>query len=290
MDIGTKQATREGESAHGVPGSAFTLLDGWDVIVEYRTSIWIFTLVAIAAATTAAFLMTPTYRAEVVVTPAISDALGTGASANPLKGLASLAGVNLTATGDTVQKVAVLRSRALIEEFIQRNNLLPTLYSGTKPRTLWFGVEKFEHSVLAIHEDTRTGLITLGMEWTDAQLAARWANSFVALANEVIRTRDEHTAERNLEFLNRQLVKTNILEMQRVMYNLIESETKTLMLASTRDDYGFVVIDPAVPPERKARPSRALVMALGAVFGFAIGFVVAVIRRARRARSFATAS
>jgi hypothetical protein len=39
-----------------------------------------------------------------------------------------------------------------------------------------------------------------------------------------------------------------------VLYNLIESETKTLMLANARVEYAFTVVDPAVVPGATCQP------------------------------------
>jgi LPS O-antigen subunit length determinant protein (WzzB/FepE family) len=68
--------------------------------------------------------------------------------------------------------------------------------------------------------------------------------------------------------------------VQHALYGLIESETKTLMLASARMDYAFTVIDPAVPPERKYSPRRSLIVLGGMLAGLAIGMMVAYFRSA----------
>jgi uncharacterized protein involved in exopolysaccharide biosynthesis len=72
-----------------------------------------------------------------------------------------------------------------------------------------------------------------------------------------------------------------VVEVQRSIYNLIESETKTLMLANVRTEFAFTVIDPAVPPERKYRPHRSLYVLFGLFLGFAIGVLAAYWRSAR---------
>jgi uncharacterized protein involved in exopolysaccharide biosynthesis len=66
------------------------------------------------------------------------------------------------------------------------------------------------------------------------------------------------------------------------MYNLIENQTKSLMLANARDEYAFVVVDPAVPPEKRVRPQRALIVAVGLLLGFALSLVVVFVRESLR--------
>jgi len=103
----------------------------------------------------------------------------------------------------------------------------------------------------------------------------------VALANERIRTRAIDQATRNIDFLNKQIPQTSVVEVQRSLYNLIENELKTLMVANARAEYAFTVIDPAVPPERKLSPKRSLYGLFGAFLGFCIGLLTAYIRSVR---------
>jgi LPS O-antigen subunit length determinant protein (WzzB/FepE family) len=55
------------------------------------------------------------------------------------------------------------------------------------------------------------------------------------------------------------------------MYDLIGSETKTLMLANARIDYALRVVDPAVTPEARVRPKRKLMVLTGVAIGLFLG-------------------
>jgi len=241
-----------------------------------------------------AFTATVYYRAEVVVTEVqergMSGASGAGALQSQLGGIASLAGLNLTGHASVSQQdAAILESRHLVEEFITRNDLLPVLAGNArKPPTLWLAVKQFKEGVVTIRKDARKGVTTVAADWTDANTAARWANGFVALANDLIRRRALDESSRNIAYVNEQLARTTDVELRRVMYNIIESETKTLMLANGHAEYAFEVIDPAVPPEVKDRPHRLLMILVGVAFGLAIGCGIALAReqlaRARRRR------
>jgi len=272
--------------SEAVRDDRINLLDVWHLFVQYKYSIVLITLLAAVVSGCIAWIIKPVFRSEVVVSEVQDDALaaagGLGGSLKEIGGLASLAGVNIGGNrGKAGQRLAVLQSRALVEEFIKRNDMLPLLFpKGGEHTTLWFGVKRFRDKFLNIKEDAHTGLVTVAVEWTDPKVAARWANAFVALANEMIRLHDAHASERNIQFLNQQIQKTNVVELQRVMYSLLESETKSLMMASTRDDYAFEAVDPAVSPELKAKPSRALIVVGGAFFGLILGMSIAAVRRA----------
>ena len=230
-----------------------------------------------------AFTLEPVYRAEVVVTEVRDEGMSAAASlADQFGGLASLAGVNLASFGGVDRQAkAVLMSRQIVEEFIRRSDLLPQLLPEPDKRlTLWRGVQQFRNDVLKIREDKRHGIITVAIEWTDPVVAARWANGFVSLANEVIRTRALDDASRNIEYLTKQIARTNVVEVQRVMYNLIESETKTLMLANARVEYAFTVVDPAVPPEIRISPRRTVMVIVGTLLGLFVGLGLVFIHRA----------
>lgn len=224
-----------------------------------------------AAATILALTATHIYRADTVVAPALESNLG-GASAalgGRLGGLASLAGIDLGRSGPGAQHAqAVLQSRRLVEEFIRRNDLVAELVPPGPDQTLWRAVQIFRDNVLTMNRDEVDGTTSITIEWKDPAVAAAWANGLVALANELIRAQALADAQRNIDYLRKQAEATNVVEMQRVMYELIQNETKTLMLANARADYAFTVVDPAVVPEARDRPKRRLMVATGLALGF----------------------
>lgn len=260
----------------------------WAVLWDYRLLIAAITTVCGIVAVVIALATKPVYRAEVVITEVRDNMNSTGSIVGQLGGLASLAGVNLAANSPGRESRAFLQSRSLVEAFIKRYELLPELYrNAKKPSTMWRAVQKFRKGILSIREDTRKGITTVSVEWTDANTAARWANDLVALVNELLRTRAMDEAKRNIAYLNKQVAGTNVVELQRVMYNLIENETKTLMLANVRVEYAFEIVDPAVAPEIRTRPQRTLIVAFGAALGFLIGAIAAFAHSARRRKRIA---
>jgi uncharacterized protein involved in exopolysaccharide biosynthesis len=229
------------------------------------------TLLAGVAAVVLALTATHIYRADTVVAPALESNLG-GASASfggRLGGLASLAGFDFGRSGPGGQHAqSVLQSRRLVEEFIRRNDLVGVLLPPGDDQTLWQAVRKFRDSVISMSRDDTDGTTTITIDWTDPAVAAEWANGIVALANELVRAKALEDAQRNVDYLRKQAEATNVVEMQRVMYELIQTETKNLMLANARADYAFTVIDPAVVPESRDRPKRRLMVATGLALGF----------------------
>lgn len=249
------------------------------------------TLFGAALAAGVALLMQPIYRAEVVIAPKTQGPGALNSLSEELGGLAALAGVELGDASDRKEEsIATLGSRGFARDFIAAEKLMPVLFEerwdaragrwreDVKVPTLEAGVKKFTDDVRAITEDRKSGLITLTVEWNDAEASARWANRMVDTLNERLRARAISEAERNTEYLNQELLKTSVVELRQAIYRLIQEQVNNAMLANVQRDYAFRVIDPAVPPETRARPKRTLMTLVGAVLGFTVGFIVVLAK------------
>jgi uncharacterized protein involved in exopolysaccharide biosynthesis len=268
-----------------------SLLALWHIVrAEWRIFAYTIGLFTVASVILA-LVLTPIYRAEAVVSQVDTNRrdLSSGL-VGQLSGLAGLAGINLSGlSGGSNKGRVMLQSRSLLEEFIKRNNLIPVLFEqedkSDEPPTLWFAVERFKQNNYSAEEDPETGLITVRVEWTDPQLAAKWANDLVKLANDLLRQKDLADADRNIKYLNKQLADTNVLGLQEVLYNLIEIEMRTLMLANAREEYALSVVDEGVVPELRYSPKRKQLVVLGGLLGCIVAaFIVAIRRTLRKER------
>ena len=272
-----------------------SLLDYWRVLVKHKWLIISVMFICTAAATAAAFLMTPIYRAEVLLAP-VTEQGNQGrlsALAGQLGGLASLAGIDISGAGATEDEaIATLRSRALIEQFIKDEKLLPVLFhekwddehgrwkvdDPAKIPTLWDAVTLFNEQIRSVIENKSTGLVTLRIEWTDPHQAARWADLLVERVNAKLRERAIEQAKKSIDYLNKELEKTTVVELRQAIYRLIEVQINKIMLANARDEYAFKVIDPAVVPEKHVRPKRRQMLIIGLVLGLILGVLSAFAR------------
>ena len=101
-------------------------------------------------------------------------------------------------------------------------------------------------------------------------------------------------AQRSIDYLRREIKKTELVGVQTVIYRLVETQINNIMLAEVRDEYAFRVIDPAVAalPDDYVRP-KPLLMAIAAAFlGLGLGVFLAtmalLIARNRLERQGAT--
>ena len=261
--------------------------------------ITISTLLSTIVAVSVAFLMTPIYRAEVLLAPISDDEQNSmSAVVNQIGGLASLAGINLGPSGNnTDQALATLTSRNFIGNFISENKLMRVLYadkwdattmtwrakSSNNP-TVLDAYKLFTKDIISVTPDKTTGLVTLSIEWKDPGKAASWANELVSRINQHEKQVAINEAEKSIAYLKEQLAKTGVVEMQQAIYQLMEAQTKKIMLANVRDQYIFKIIDPAVIPEHKVKPKRILIISIGFTVGLALSIIIALIRSAMTRR------
>jgi len=50
--------------------------------------------------------------------------------------------------------------------------------------------------------DPKTGLVTLSITWNDPNIAAKWANGLVRMANDYLRDQAIEESERNIAYLD----------------------------------------------------------------------------------------
>ena len=274
------------------------LVDLWRVMWDGRWLILSLAVIGALAAVVAAFVITPVYRAEVLMAPVTAERSGGGlaALAGQLGGIAALAGVKLGTDDSTAEAIAILRSRAFTEQFIERNNLMPVLYAeawdqatGTwnvadaaDTPTPWRAYGLFDKSIRSVVQDTETGLVTLTIDWVDPQVARDWANGLVEEVNANVRNRAIEQSKRSIDFLRDQLKVTTELELRAAVFGLMETEMKNAMLANVRTEFAFEVIDPAVVPEKRHWPNRTLLAVLGLSAGLLLGVLSVFVRRSIR--------
>lgn len=274
----------------------------WARLVENKWIVITTTLLGLLVATALAFIMTPKYEAKLVASSAeeSKSSGGIGALGGQLGGLAELAGVSLGGGGNKDAALAYLKSRVFIEGFIKENGLMEILYAKQwdatnkkwlvddpkKIPTSWKAYRQFSNNILDVQQEKKTGLITLTITWKNRDQAVEWANSLIKRANENLRNRSISDTEKSLSYLEKELQKTSIVEVQNTIFRVMESQIKTMMMANTQEQFAFKVIDPAMAVDEDAfvKPKRPLIIATGGIGGLFLGILLVFIRQALRTR------
>ena len=254
------------------------------------------------------------YKSEALLAPADVEQGGGGlaALAGQFGGLASMAGINLGGGGGvdkTQMAIEVMKSRQFTSNFIQKHNILPDLMAAEKwnmaDNTIIYDDELYNltdkkwlriveppfkpepsmqeaykafSKIIAVNAAKETGMVTVSVEHISPTVAHQWVNWLVQDINKEMKDRDVAEATRSTTFLKSQIEQTNIADIRSILYKLIEEQAKTIMFAEVRDEYVFKTIDPALIPEEKSKPKRALICVLGTMLGGMLGVMLVLIR------------
>ncbi|WP_288365272.1 Wzz/FepE/Etk N-terminal domain-containing protein [uncultured Marinobacter sp.] len=285
---------------------------------ELFTTLWrgkwiiVLTTFVFAAAGVGYALYKPNiYQSSVLVAPAQEEGSSLSGLASQFGGLASLAGINLGGGGSNQTVIAkeVLQSRAFLTNFFHRHDIEIPLMAvegwnkksdewvydrdkynpdtgewlldsdgETYKPTDWDMVEAFREDHFSVSEAKDTGMITVSVKHYSPVMAKQWAEKLIQDINEHMRKQDVEEAEARIAYLEQKLDETNIAGMQQVFYQLIENETRTVMLANAQKEYVFKTVDPAVVAEEKAEPKRALICVIATLLGGMLGVFIVFIR------------
>lgn len=236
------------------------------------------------------------YRAVVVLEDAdrIQDRSGLSGLSLPagLSGIASLVGISPSSKKE--QALAILRSRLMASRFIQEKNLFPELFankwdstgmkwqtrSGLAP-SMEKAIRRFHRRVLRVERDLETGLIRLEIRSNSRELAALWANEFVAMADARMRERALAEANERLAYLWKEIERATQVESRQVVAHLIQTEINNSMLASVGAEFSLRVLDPAVVPDADdyVWPRLSMLVVVSTVIGLIFGLATAAVRR-----------
>jgi uncharacterized protein involved in exopolysaccharide biosynthesis len=288
-------------------GDEIDLRELFSVLWAGKIKIVAITLVFAVASVIYALSVPNQYKATALLAPARSDGGGLSGALGQMGGLASLAGISLGGGESDEGQIAqeIMKSWSFIEGFITENNIAVDVFAvegwskesnelqidddlydtETKtwfvkndttgevgPPSSWELFAKFFER-LAVSEDKKTGLVSVSIEYYSPQLAKQWVDLYVESINRVMQQQQVTKVSRNISYLQEQVGKTSIAEMQEVFYSIIEEQTKNKMLAEASPDYVFVAVGPSMVPEEKSQPKRALI----AIFGTLLGGMLSVL-------------
>jgi uncharacterized protein involved in exopolysaccharide biosynthesis len=276
-----------------------------------KITIILTTFVASVIAVAIALSMPNIYRAEALLSPVSSDGGGMNGLANKFGGLASLAGVSLGGGGfdKTTMGIEVLKSRTFFADFVGKYPIMVDLMASNgwdsnnnevlidteiydvdsqvwireakAPRKSKPSVQEAHEEfskLLSVSQDKESSFTTIAIEHYSPYVAKQWVDWLVQDINNTIRNQEVQQAQRSIDYLLNQIEQTKLAELQMGFFELIQSQTETIMLANASPEYLFKTLDPAVVPELKVKPKRALICVLGALLGGMLGALIVLVR------------
>ncbi|HEY3515896.1 MAG TPA: hypothetical protein VGL98_02530 [Gammaproteobacteria bacterium] len=207
---------------------------------------------------------------------------------NQLGAVAGLLGVGgQGGRRDVNEALATLRSRLIVAEFLKAEGFLDDIIEFMGPQAvadlseedaLQAAVTYFQENILTVAYDTRTSLMLVSVVWIDRHKAAELANHYIAFTNEAMRQRGVDAARHRIAFLDKAAANAATVELRQAIYRLVEAQVNAEMMAATKPDYAFTVMDPAVPAgvDEYVRPQAMLLTLIATMFGAAVAFGVLV--------------
>jgi len=258
------------------------------------------------------------YKAETLLMPTADEQSGLGGLAGNFGGLAAMAGVNLPESGSNNTKLALelIQSQSFLGEFIEEYDLKVLLMAAkdwdmeankiilnekvfntasniwvrkvSAPRKATPSLQetaKVLSQLIAVEQDPKSKFVKISIEFYSPHIAAKWTRNLVALLNMKIRQMDRNEATESIEYLKKIASESYVHELKRVFSSLMEEQLKSSMLAEVRKDYVFKVVDPAVAPELKSKPSRAIIIIIAGFLGGIVGLIIILFRSGKQSHA-----
>lgn len=295
-------------------GDEIDLREIWNTVWAGKKIIIVVSLIFALVAIVISLRLPNVYKAEVLLAPATKDDQGSLANiAGQFGGLASLAGISIGGSGVDKATLAleILKSRVFLTEFIRKFELEVPLMAADgwdfqKKRWIintdaydpdlgkWIRDVKFPYKPepsdqelyevfikkhITVNQDKKTGMTVVQISSMSPDFAKDWLDKLIFSLNDKMKSRDIQEAQNSIDYLNQQLNKTELTELKQIFYQLIEQQTKTIMLANVRREYVFQIVDPPVVPEIKSSPKRALICLLAVVLGVMVGVILVLFMR-----------
>lgn len=258
------------------------------------------------------------YRSQIVLQPVKSDN-AMGGMQNMLSqfgGLASLAGINLPSSEDQSElAMEIVQSRAFVLELVRDNNLLIPLMAAdgwdTGSDKLTYDPEVYDQQtqkwmleakdgslrapndqevidrfaeIFSVAKTLDTGLVTFSLQFYSPAVAKQWLELIVDKINKHMRKKSQLQAETKINYLTQKIQDTEVATIRSIFYQLIENEYQMKMLADTREEFIFKVVDPAYVPDLKAAPLRGLYTIFAFILAFILSSTFFVVKQAVRNR------
>tara|TARA_Y100000588_G_scaffold392737_1_gene505727 strand:+ start:1328 stop:2254 length:927 start_codon:yes stop_codon:yes gene_type:complete len=216
--------------------------------------------------------------------------------------LASVVGISLPS--DTQSKstrvMETIKSRDFITHLILKENIVPSLmaadkyddksekiifdsskydeqndqwkntfFSRSEPKPTNLDVHrKYIKDIMTISNDRRSGLIFISVEHLSPVFAKEFLELIINEANSLLRENDLKESSDALIYLESELSKTSLIEIKDSLNKLIQSQLETQMLAKISNDYVLKAIESPYLPEKKSKPSRAIICIVITLSGF----------------------
>jgi len=294
------------------PLREISLFEVWAELFSKKLLIILFGVVSGAIGVFYALSLPNQFKAEVLTVPVKEEQGGLAALAKSFGGLANVAGLRLgrnRGPDKTDIAIQIIKSQQFINDFVSKHDLLVQLMAIEKAHPVTFELVVNEkvydeanqkwirnveppktvepspeeimeafHGILEVEQEAKSGFVVIGITHYSPIIAQKWVELLVTDINNKMRESDISEAKNSIAYLENLIETTQNSSMLDTFYQLLEEQTKSLMLAESRPEYVFKTVSPATVPEKKASPKRALIVIAFGIVGGLLGVIVVLVR------------
>ena len=276
-------------------GREISLTKLWNVGLKHRFLIIFVTILTTLGAYYYSIVASKIYISEVLMVFDSDNGNGTNNLSNKSV-LSSFISIGSgSGSARTEGALAKLRTFPFLKEYIDDENLKPILFADQWDikENKWLDKEpsdldsvEFLKSMINswVHARNAANVTSLTITWkdpSDLDAMANIANSLVKRINLNAKKMEINKANKRIQFLKDELGKTDIVNFQKVLYKMIESQFAKIMIANTNENFIFDVIDPATVPRFPTNQKTQAFIFLGFLSGLFIGLFIAIMVDAR---------
>lgn len=275
------------------------LLDMLIVLGKHKGMIIGVTFVAALMAIGYSLSLPNIYTGTTRILPPQQSQSSAGALLNQLGGLAGMAGGSLGIKNPNDLYVAMLKSRTIMETVAKRFGLQKVY----EQKTMTGALQMLESSTRIV--SGKDGVIAVEVDDRDPQLAAAMANAFIDELNKLMQTYSLTDASQKRTFFEQQLRQakdrltdaelvldrtpsTSLeyldavrnLKYQEAVWEILAKQFEMSKMDEAKDFPLIQVLDKAIPPERKSKPKRSLIVMLVTLVAFFLAVIWAFIKEA----------
>lgn len=175
-----------------------------------------------------------------------------------------------------------LTSRKFIRFFMDKHNIYALLYEDQwdEENERWregFELDKgkafikFEREFISVYQNEESQIVAIAVRHRDPDLAAELANLYFEEFNDYMRQIALVSIASKIAFLERSLESAGNIQMEQMLYRLMEAQTAAATLVKGQDEYALELVDPATRSYDRYSPARKRMVVVAT---FAAGFFV----------------
>ena len=227
--------------------------------------------------------------------------------AGQYSGIANLVGLDFggSESDEVFQGIEIMKSLDFFEKIVNKNNLFYKLFASngwnSKENSLkinkdFFSVQnnrwvyngafskdgkpsmqsahrKFMKK-FSISRDKVTGIIYIYFEHYSPYVAKELLDTVIFEINEYKRILDRTTAEKTIEFLEKELEKTKFLNVKVGINGVIQRKIEEKALTNVSPEYFLKVISKPKIPELQSKPKRSVIFVISLIVNFLILYLI----------------